>query len=248
MIIDRWSKIISILMKSNGISVIDLATKIDVSIATIRRDIKQLSDRKVLTCKNGIVALKDVDSSISPDFSITDILFLREGDNQSVKTNIARYAATLINDNDIIYIDAGTTTTKIIPFIRAKNILVITNSATALPNLIAAGIKTNVCGGFISRASGGIHDNKENVLKDMNIVVAFLGAGSINASGFYSSFKDTQLKGNVISRSKDVYVLADSSKYEKTSFLKFASPGDVTLISDKKPPYDVEFKYIVVDN
>ena len=246
MIIDRWSKIINILIENNEISVKALAEKVDVSIATIRRDIKQLGDRNILTCKNGTVKIGDVDNSVTPDFGTSDIIFFRQGKSPTVKNTLARYAAELIHNNDIIYIDAGSTTSNIIPFIKAKNILVITNSPTALPDLISAGIKTYVCGGFISSGSGAIYGGEDFFLEGMNIITAFLGTTAINASGFYSSFRDSQMKRQIIAKSKKVYVLADSSKYGKNALLRFALPEEVTLISDKTPPFDTHFRCIVL--
>ncbi len=247
MIIDRWNQIISTLTAHKEISVTELAKQIDVSIATIRRDIKELSKRKYLTCKNGIVSLQNTDRSISPDIFQTDNIVMREATNAPAKTALARYAASLIEAGDIVFIDAGTTVPKMIPYIKADNVMIVTNSATALPLLISSGIPTYVCGGYLTSNSGAIYNSMENIFNGKHIDKAFLGANSVTKDGYFSSSKDTTFKKEVLSHSTQAYVLADSSKFAKTSFLNFALPNEILLITDKEPPFEQYTNYIVID-
>ncbi len=248
MIIDRWNKIIEILSTNKEIRVDELAKLVDVSIATIRRDINQLTSRKILTCKNGIVYSNQLTSALGPEYVVSDIIYMREILNVDKKRHLAQYATTLVNDADIIYIDAGTTVNKMIPFITAKDVLVVTNSISAIPLLLNAGIKAYICRGYIANGSDAIYDSITDQLKDINITKAFLGVGAINKNGFFSSSKDYELKREVISNSDEVYIIADSSKYERTAYRKFASFNEATLITDAKPPFESELKYIVVDD
>ena len=54
---------------------------------------------------------------------------------------IAQYAAALIQDREYIFLDAGSSTIEMIPFITAKDIVVVTNGLTHVEKLLAKGIK-----------------------------------------------------------------------------------------------------------
>lgn len=247
MVIDRWNKIIEILNTNKEMKVSELARQVDVSIATIRRDINQLSARKLLTCKNGIVYSSHLAANLGPEYVTSDIIYMRETLNIDKKMNIARYAAGLVKDEDIVYIDAGTTVNKMIPFIHAKDVFVVTNSISAISMLIGAGIKAYVCSGYITNGSDAIYDTVHNRLLDINITKAFLGTGAINKHGFFSSSRDYEIKKEVVANSNEIYVLADSAKYDRTAFRKFASVEEAVLITDKKPPFESDLRYIVVE-
>lgn len=247
MIIDRWNRIINILIECKEIRVEELAKKVDVSIATIRRDIKHLTERKVLTCKNGIVYSTHIMASLGPEYASSDIIYMRETLNTDIKITLGKYAAGLIRDEDIIFIDAGTTVNKMIPFISAKDVLAVTNSVSAISLLGSAGLKAYICSGYITTGSDAIYDSVYNRLEDIHITKAFLGTSAVNKKGFYSSTRDYEIKKEIIANSDEVYIIADSAKYNRTAFRKFASPDEAVLITESAPPFENDLNYIIVD-
>ncbi len=237
MMIDRWSKILEILNKKLEISVSDLAKEVDVSIPTIRRDINALSSRQILTCKKGIVSACKVEGLVASGHFLNDIIYLREGINVDTKTQIANFAANMVEDNDIVFIDAGTTVYRMIPFITAKNVYIVTNSVLAISIIKSSGFNAYICPGYLVTGSDSIHDTSCQYIKNIAVSKAFLGARSINKNGFFSSIEDYPMKKVLLENAGNVYVLSDSSKFNKNALYKYASFSDATLITDKIPPF-----------
>lgn len=131
---ERQEKIIKKLKKNNTVKVVDLAKEMAISESTIRRDINEL-DRKGKLKKvfGGAISInRDI------NFAETDVA-QRTLINTKEKEMIARYAASLIKDNDFVYIDAGTTTEKMIDYLDKRNVTYITNGITHAKKLIQKG-------------------------------------------------------------------------------------------------------------
>ena len=68
--------------------------------------------------------------------------------NLQEKRQIAQYAASLVDEGDCIYLDAGSTIFEMIAFL-PKNIVVVTNGLMHIKNLLEKGIKTFLIGGYV---------------------------------------------------------------------------------------------------
>ena len=73
--------------------------------------------------------------------------------NLKRKRVIGQFAAKLIEDNDCIFMDAGSSTIEMIPFIKAQNIVVVTNGLTHVEKLLNQGIKTLMIGGQVKETT-----------------------------------------------------------------------------------------------
>lgn len=110
-------------MKKKGIvSVTDLVKLLDASESTIRRDLNALDKEGLLKKIHG-GAISIDESSSKHDYKVN----VRKSLNVDEKYITAKHAASLIEDGDVIYIDAGTTTELLIDFIQAEDITVVTN-------------------------------------------------------------------------------------------------------------------------
>ncbi len=69
--------------------------------------------------------------------------------NLDEKKMIAKIAANQINDNECLFIDAGSSTLELIKYIQAKDIIVVTNGLTHVEALLKKGIKTIMLGGQV---------------------------------------------------------------------------------------------------
>lgn len=99
-----------------------------VSQSTVRRDLKILSDEgQVILLRGGGVKLKR-GSSDTPVNSRSII-------NVKEKDAIARCAAELVRDGEVIYIDSGSTTLHMIKYLRTKRITVVTTNTILLNEL-----------------------------------------------------------------------------------------------------------------
>ena len=104
-----------------------------VSMQTLRRDLKELEDRKVVSKVYGGVVINEDDSMKGK--TLIDIK-LRMSSHLEEKKRIGEVAAKVIEENDVVFIDSGTTACHIIPYLdKTKNITVVTNSILAMEAL-----------------------------------------------------------------------------------------------------------------
>lgn len=122
---DRCKKILDILDSMGSVTVQQLMDELDISESTIRRDLVAMDKKGYLTKVHGGAIANNTNIHTQDEKVIN-----RLKQNRSEKEQIARYAASLIVDNDFVYIDAGTTTAVMIDYITAKNVVFVTNSLT----------------------------------------------------------------------------------------------------------------------
>ena len=118
-------KILDILDSMGSVTVQQLMDELDTSESTIRRDLVAMDKKGYLTKVHGGAIANNTNIHTQDEKVIN-----RLKQNRSEKEQIARYAASLIVDNDFVYIDAGTTTAVMIDYITAKNVVFVTNSLT----------------------------------------------------------------------------------------------------------------------
>lgn len=226
---DRLAIIYDLCKQTGEVLVEDLAVKLAVSETTIRRDLQRMEDMKLVHRFYG-GAILNQDMEMEPTMNAKHLI------NMQKKAVIAKYAASLIQDNDIVYLDAGTTTEMMIDYIHAKNILVVTQALSILDRLYERQIRCYTLGGYIKFSTNIIVDNDTiEKMAAMNFNLSFLGCNGIHSLVGFSTTNEIEamLKKMIISRTKTAYILADSSKFGLISNIKFADKEDAVIITDK---------------
>jgi DeoR family transcriptional regulator of aga operon len=227
-------KILEILSSEGQVGVSELSKKFNVSEVTIRNDLSHL-EKKGLLIKTRGGGLKTqrvgIDQRLNEKAKI----------NSKEKLAIGKRAAELINDNDTIIIDSGTTTVEIVKNIgKVNNLTVITNALNVASQLIREEIKIVVLGGILRSSSLSlIGPIGENSIKNFYCDKCFLGVDGIDSqSGIYTpNLEEAHLNRMMIEASKEVIVVTDSSKFKRKSFAHIASINKVNIIiTDSKIP------------
>ena len=144
--------------------------------------------------------------------------------NLQEKKLLAQKAASLIKEQDVIFIDAGTTTAFLIKELVNKNITVVTNSIHHAVQLVEKQIPTVMVGGSVKMATdaciGGVALNQINQL---HFDRAFIGMNGVD-DGYYTTpdMEEGAVKRAIFENAKQTYVLVDSSKIGQTCFAKVA--------------------------
>lgn len=132
------------------------------------------------------------------------------------KEKIAKYDASILKNNQMIYIDGGSTTYEMIKYIKAKNISVVTNGIPHALELSKYNILSFLLCGMIQQKSG-IVSGKETIrlLKGMNFDVAFMGTNGINRVSRLTTHNEygAEIKATAIENAKKTYILKDSAKF-----------------------------------
>ena len=208
--------------------------KFQISKSTLRRDLKTLDNDRDIRKSYGVLAAHP--ASLQLPFAERHVA------NAEMKRRIAARAAELVKDNDIIFIDSGTTTMYLADYLQEReNITVITNNIEVIQRAFPfKNITVITVSGILNRDlysfSGG---PAASVLSGFNINQAFIAtAGIARDFSITNAFvAETDLKKMAIARSVRKVLLADSSKFGVLSLCTFCRIEDIdTIISDKEPP------------
>ena len=234
--ISRRVKILEVLNSEGQVTVSELSKKFNVTEVTIRNDLSHLAGKELLIKTRG-GGLKT--QRVGIDQHLNDKAKI----NSKEKQSIGKKAAELINENDTIIIDSGTTTIEIAKNLsRIKNLTVITNALNIASQLIRDEIKVIVLGGILRTASLSLTGPiGENSIKNFYCDKCFLGVDGIDSqSGIYTpNLEEAHLNRMMINASKEVIIVTDSNKFKRKSFAHIAPINKVNMIvTDSKIPED----------
>jgi DeoR family fructose operon transcriptional repressor len=217
----RHSYIIEKLDQHNQVEVQDIVDQFNVSPITVRRDLTQLEEEGLLVRTHG-GAIKSVPVSV-PLFSFNE----KAAINQEQKKYICQLASGLIKDGDIIFMDSGSTVFHLCFFLEQfKNIIVITNSLPVAAELIKYGnIRVNLIGGEVDNERKAVFGYlAESMLDNYHANKAFIGCDGISLQKGLTTNdeKEAAISRKTATIADQVYLLCDSSKVERNSYVRFA--------------------------
>ncbi len=226
---ERFAKILSILESTGSVTVQQLMTALDASESTIRRDLTALDANGQLTKVHGGAILKNTVYSTKDD----EVMHRKE-QNKDAKEKIARYAAELITPGDFVYIDAGTTTERMIDYIVSKQAVFVTNAITHAKKLAEHGCTVYILGGEFKAVTEAIVGEEAVVtLEKYNFTKGFWGANGVSIQKGFSTpeLKEALVKRKSMENCKECFVLADDSKFNQISSVTFAPFESATVIT-----------------
>lgn len=225
----RMEAILAELEKEQAVSVAHLCRVTGASEATIRRDLNELARRgKLNKVHGGALPVREEFRAEELDMDTKRQLHTQE------KLRIARYAASLIGDDDVVYLDAGSTVMHMADHIQSTRATFVTNSVECAQRLPRRGLRAYVLGGVLKPGTLAIIGGEAmEGLKKYNFTKAFLGVNGIAAGpGFTTPDpEEAMVKAAAAAHAHNTWVLADSSKFgaiAAASFLPLDGAGIVT--------------------
>lgn len=225
----RHHLINEVIQKKQVVTIQELVDLTGASESTIRRDLSELEKQQVLVRIHGGATLKQ---SKSQELSYPE----KSKQHIDVKKRIAHYAANLIEKDDCIYLDAGTTTYEMIPFLVDRNITVVTNGLTHVDLLSQLNIKTYLIGGFVKNTTRAlIGQGAQASLLQYRLDKCFLGVNGIHLDYAFTTPdpEEAIIKKTALNLAQLGYVLADASKLNQVSFSKIDDLQAATIIINK---------------
>lgn len=233
---DRLDTILSKLDREATVGVEALSRDLNVSVATIRRDLDLLEQRRLVERTHGGATRRAVDYDLS--------LRYKEAASTEAKAAIARAAVDRITPGSVVGLSGGTTTFMVADALSQRDDLLhdltIVTNAVDIANKLAIhpDIKVIVCGGVINTSSFELVGSfVDSVLRSIWLDLAFVGVHAITASagGMTANEDEAYVNRLMAKRAEQAVVVADSSKYGRRSF---ASVGGTevfpTIITDSK--------------
>lgn len=228
---ERYNIILQELNSKGIIAVADLVKILNASESTIRRDLNTLHNKGFLKKIHGGAILNGERAS-KHDYMVN----IRKSLNINEKFEIAKYAASLIKNGDMIYLDAGTTTGELIEFIKEREITVVTNAIVHAKKLLEKNIKTLILGGELKATTEAVVGPiTVEDLKKYNFSKGFFGTNGISNEKGYTTpdINEAMVKAEAIKRCNEAFILADESKLEQVSFITFGEIKDAIIITNK---------------
>ena len=229
---ERYTLILDKLEKESVVYVSDLVKVLETSESTIRRDLNHLDKVGLLKKVHG--GATSLNSSIinTKDFEFE----IRQGINKEEKLIVAKYAARLIEPNDFVYIDSGTTTELMIDYIEEKGAIFVTNGIGHAKKLIHKNLTTYILGGELKLKTEAIVGIEAiSSLQKYNFTKGFFGTNGIDIDRGFTTpdLREGMVKEEALRRSKASYILADMSKFGEISSITFGKIENSKIITTK---------------
>jgi len=228
--LERQAQILEILEQRKSISVTKLAELLYVSQPTVRRDLASLAQQgKVQRTHGGVVLRKASDTEIP--------LMFREDQNNAAKKAIAQKAEKLIRDGDVIFMDASSTVSYLIPHLKKfRDLIVITNSPKTSIRLGEQQIKNYCTGGqLLMHSIAYVGSEAEKFIAGINADVFFFSSRGYTEDGLItdSSEQEAAVKKAMLQNADRSYYLCDSSKRGQKYAFNICTTKDITAIIDE---------------
>ncbi|MEO0564296.1 MAG: substrate-binding domain-containing protein, partial [Chloroflexota bacterium] len=218
-----------------SVRVSDLAERLNVSESTIRTDLETLDAQGQLTRVRGGAVSIDA-SGPNPQSLPNPYIQEKVSRNHREKSWIARWAASMVEDGDIIMLDASSTVMHIAQYLEDRQrLIVFTNGVTVAQMLAKEPTNTVILLGGILRPNGNALTGEisEAVLRDYHIQRAFLSCrGFVPDIGFFESdIPEAQMKTLMLEATQERIILLDSSKVGTVGLTTFAKLEDVNYVA-----------------
>ncbi|WP_172255732.1 DeoR/GlpR family DNA-binding transcription regulator [Saccharibacillus deserti] len=234
----RINQIKEYVFEHESVSLEELVEHFGVSMNTIRRDVKDLVDSGVL---------RKVYGGVSVNHSTLIVFDERKDRNLTKKQEIGRLAAQFVEDGDVVFIDSGTTTLEILPYISQKQLTVVTNNFDFIHQAKPyPGLTIFSTGGMFERKTDSfVGFQSIELLKKYNINKAFVASTGISLTNGVtnSSPLETDLKSMVVQKSLNVFLMIDDSKFDKYALTTYCSLSDIDYLVTNSMPSDAYAQY-----
>lgn len=226
---DRHSMILNLLEKKSSVTLTELIALLNTSESTIRRDLTALDKEGKLHKVYGGATSLDFYSAREEDIRVKQDLHMAE------KNLIAKKAAGLVERNDLVYIDAGTTTELLIDYLTQRRATYVTNGTAHASKLADKGFTAFIIAGQLKKATAAIIGTSAvESLRSYNFTKGFFGTNGISIQSGFSTPDpiEASVKKAAMRRCQKAYILADSAKFDKITPITFADLREGFIITD----------------
>lgn len=211
----------------------ELSERFDVSMNTIRRDVSLLLKRGAVDKVYGGVCARHTEQTLTPYEE------RRTGD-ETAKMIIGQRAAQMVQDDDVIFVDSGTTTLHLIDALsQKKNLTIITHNLGAIiRSLPYDNINVIALPGQLRRRTNSFTGyDAVRILRQYNIRTAFMAATGISQNGVTnSSSLEFEIKKAALESAEKNVLLMCANKFGKAGLMTYATVDDFDVIITEKNP------------
>lgn len=232
----RHRDILRLLEQDGTVAIAELARKLNVSLETVRRDIRPLAGNGSLVKMHGAVSLPSIVGEAPFE--------KRMRENSEAKKAIAAAVAGTIRDGDSIMMDTGTTTSFLArELLGHRRLTVVTNSSDVARTLATVNDnRVYMAGGELRSDNGAAFGTTAiDFVGRFSVTHAVISTGAVNADGMMDyDLEEAEFARMVLTRGQRALVVTDHSKFGRPGLVKVAGFDAITeLATDKTPPPDI---------
>lgn len=215
---ERLNFILDRLKSQKFIKVSEITEQLDVTDMTVRRDLQELENQGLIIRVHG--GAKLAKKAPSQELSHGDKIEI----NLELKKEIAKKIAAEINDNETIFLGAGTTIELVHDYITAKNVKIITNSFHLFNRfkhdsdyelILIGGRYRDITGCFVGTIAN-------DFINGIYVQKTFIGINGVTPEGAYTFSESEGLTQQLMLNNSEVkYIIGDSSKFDRKDFYRF---------------------------
>lgn len=230
----RQQQILSLARQAGNVLVEDLAARFDVTPQTIRKDLNELCDGRLLARTHGGAMLSSGVENMG--YEARRHLAARE------KVVIGQRAASLIPNNCSLFINIGTTTEEVArALIHHEGLLVITNNIHVATILLPCPkIEVILAGGMLRKTDGGIvGEAAVDFIAQFKVDHAVIGASAIDDDGAMLDFdfREVRVSQAILNNARNVMLVSDAMKFTRSAPVRIGHLSEVDVfVTDQPPP------------
>lgn len=224
----RHQRLLQEIQQKGEVTVEELSNLLDVSEITIRRDLQIFEDQQLIERFYGGARYRQ---------GTIQVENLGEKIQNSTKQNIAKRAAGLVKEHDMIFINSGSTAFSILNFLSDENVTILTNNGRAI-------FRKNSSKAMVVLSGGEIYERKKSLVGDFALNsfsrakanICFLGVGGISKNGITTfALAETAINKTILERTQGPrIVVAEGKKVGAETNFYTADCSMIThLVTDK---------------
>jgi len=233
----RHGEILRLLNEEGTITIASLAERLGVSLETVRRDVKPLTDDGSVLKMHGAVGLASM---------LGEAPFERRmRENAEAKRLIARMVAATIRDGEAVMLDTGTTTSFLArELLGHHRLTVVTNSSDIARTLATVnGNRVYMAGGELRSDSGAAFGiSAIEFVSRFSVDHAVISIGAVDAAAGLTDYDldEAEFARMVLSRGQRSLVITDHTKFGRQGLVRVCGfDGFSELATDQPPPRDI---------
>ena len=233
----RQQQILAMARQAGNVVVDDLAVRFEVTPQTIRKDLNELCDARLLARTHGGAMLSSGVENVAYE--------ARRQLAASEKGVIGQHAANLIPNNCSLFINIGTTTEEVArALVHHEGLLVITNNIhVAMILMQRPKIDVILAGGMRRRSDGGIvGEAAVDFITQFKVDHAVIGASAIDEDGAMLDFdyREVRVAKAIMQNARNIMLVTDAMKFTRTAPVRIGHLSDVDVfVTDRNPPESI---------
>lgn len=240
---NRHNKIIEKLQKNGAVTTKNLIKEFNVSVETIRRDLLYMEQQGMLKrVHGGAVENRNMKQFAS--------LSVRNEESSEEKKNLSENAMSFIKEKDIIAVDMGSTANCFAKVLKENfsDLTIVTNSLDVF-NILSnhADFKVILCAGHFLRGENGFYGGLTlEALSKIHVQKVFIFPSAVSIEFGICDYQEEfyHVQKAMMRSADEVFILADSSKFEKSALLKLDDmKSEYFYITDNKLSQGLENLY-----